>query len=144
LPPLNAISASGLTAGGGAYFTRLNMPVGKVREIIFTGRRFYAHELRDTGLCDYILPRDQVLGKSLEIAEVIAGKSFAALQAVKRCANAVLDLSFADAMKLTQEQTAHLTAGPDSKEGIKAFLEKRDPTYADGSGKPAFKTVSAS
>jgi hypothetical protein len=27
--------------------------------------------------------------------------------------------------------SAHLTSMPDSKEGIKAFLEKRDPKYAD-------------
>ena len=134
----------GLTAGGGAYFTRINMPAGKVREIIFTGRRFPATELKDTGLCDYLLPRDQVVPKSLEIAELIAAKSFTALQAVKRCANAVQDMTFADAMKFTQEEAARLTAGPDSKEGIKAFLEKRDPAYLSGSGDPSGKSVSQS
>lgn len=121
----------GLTAGGGVYYTRLNMPAGKVREIIFTGRRFYATELKDTGFCDYLLPRAQVLPKAMEIAELIAGKSLAALKAIKLCANAVQDLSYEDAMKLTQEQTARLTAGADAKEGIRAFLEKRQPTYAD-------------
>ena len=131
----------GLTAGGGAYFTRINMPAGKVRELIFTGRRFTAHELKDTGLCDYLLPRDAVVTKALEIAELIAAKSFSALQAVKKCANAVQDMNFADAMKFTQAETARLTAGPDSKEGIKAFLEKREPGYASGSGEPSFKNT---
>lgn len=132
----------GLTAGGGAYFNRVNMPMGKVREVIFTGRRFSALELKEVGFCDYVLPRGEVVEKSLEIATLIAGKSFAALQAVKQCANAVVDMSFADAMEYTQERTAQLTDDADSKEGINAFLERRDPRYAEDSGKPAFNAAS--
>ena len=47
----------GVMAAGGAFFTRLNMPVGKVREIVFTGRRFTAEELRNSGVFDYIVFR---------------------------------------------------------------------------------------
>lgn len=120
----------GLTSGGGAPFFRLNMPVGKIREIILTGRRFLAHELQDTGFFNYILPPADVLPKAMEIAAIIAGKSLPALQATKLCANAIENLSFAEGRALSQEYSARLTSGLDAKEGIRAFLEKRAPGYA--------------
>jgi enoyl-CoA hydratase/carnithine racemase len=49
----------GVLPGGGGFFTRIGMPQGKVREMTFTGRRFMAEELRNTGLLDYIVPKDQ-------------------------------------------------------------------------------------
>ncbi len=70
----------GVMAAGGAFFTRLNMPMGKVRELLFTGRRFAAGELRCTGVFDYIVPKREVMPKAMEIARVIAKKSLLALK----------------------------------------------------------------
>jgi enoyl-CoA hydratase len=120
----------GLTSGGGAPFLRLGMPAGKVRELIFTGRRFFAPELHDCGFIDYVTPPGGVMAKAMEIAEIIAAKSLPALQATKLCANAVERMDADAGRALAQEYSARLTAGSDSKEGIRAFLERRDPRYA--------------
>ncbi len=121
----------GVLAGGGSFFTRLNMPIGRIREMIYTGRRFMAEELRDTGFFNYIVPKDQVMPKALELAEVIAKKSLPALKANKLCNNASESMSWVEAYKLSQAESAKLTITADAKEGIRAFLEKRAPRYGD-------------
>jgi enoyl-CoA hydratase/carnithine racemase len=121
----------GVLAGGGSFFTRLNMPVGTIREMIYTGRRFPAPELQPTGFFNYIVPRPQVLPKALELAALIAQKSLPALKANKLCNNASESMSWTEAYKLSQAESAKLTIMGDAKEGIRAFLEKRAPEYRD-------------
>jgi enoyl-CoA hydratase/carnithine racemase len=122
----------GVLAGGGSFFTRLNMPTGRIREMIYTGRRFMAEELQQhSGFFNYVVPKDQVMPKAMELAGVIAGKSLAALKANKLCNNASESMSWTEAYKLSQSESAKLTITRDAKEGIRAFLEKRSPKYVD-------------
>lgn len=119
----------GLVAAGGIQLTRLNIPVGKVREMIYTARRFPVEELRATGFIDYIVDPDQVVSKAMEIARLIATKSLPALKANKICNNAVEGMPWKEGYKLSQEYSAKLTAGEDTQEGIRAFLEHRAANY---------------
>lgn len=119
----------GTTSGGGIAFNRLFMPVGRMREMLFTGRRFKTEELADSGFFNYIVPKADVLDKSIEIARNIAGKSLFALQATKISCNAVETLPRDEGRRLAQEYTARLTASQDGQEGIRSFLEKRGAVY---------------
>jgi enoyl-CoA hydratase/carnithine racemase len=121
----------GVVAAGGGFFMRLNMPQGLIREMIYTGRRFTAEEMRPSGFLNYIVPEDQVMTKSMEIAQLIAQKSLPALKANKIAINEGENLSWEEAYHRTNKASAELTAGKDSKEGIRAFLEKRKPVYSD-------------
>jgi enoyl-CoA hydratase/carnithine racemase len=121
----------GVLAGGGAFLARIGVPPGTIREMMYTGRRFTADELRHSGMFNYVVGRDQVMPKALEIAETIAKKSLPALKANKLCTNATESMSWTDGYKLTQEYSARLTITRDAKEGIRAFLEKREPKYTD-------------
>lgn len=119
----------GTASGGGAAFTRLNMPVGKMRELLFTGSRFKTEELADTGFFNYIVPKSEVLDRSLELARLMAGKSLGAIRATKICCNAVERMAALEGRAFAQEYSAQLTSSPDGQEGILAFLEKRVPNY---------------
>jgi enoyl-CoA hydratase len=122
----------GVLANGGGFFFRLRMPQGFIREMILTGRRFMAEELRYANVFNYILPKDEVLPKALEIAHLMARKSLPALKANKAAVNiGETQTYWLETYKMTQQTSATLTAGADAKEGIKAFLEKRDPVYVD-------------
>lgn len=121
----------GVLAGGGAFLSRIGVPPGKIREMMYTGARFTAEDLRDTGMFNYVMPRDQVMPKAMELARIIAGKSLPALKANKICTNQTESMSWTDAYHLTQEHSANLTITKDAKEGIRAFLEKRKPRYVD-------------
>ena len=122
----------GVLAGGGSFLTRLNMPAAKIREMIYTGRRFTAEELQEnSGFFNYVVPKDQVMPKALELAGVIARKSLGALKANKLCNNASESMAWTEAYKVSQAESAKLTITKDAKEGIRAFLEKRKPSYKD-------------
>ncbi len=121
----------GVVAGGGCFFSRLSMPDAFVREMMYTGRRFSTHEVARTGFFNYVVPRNEVVSKALELAHAIAGKSLPALVATKLSAIAAETMSWMDAYVASQEHAAQLTGLDDSKEGIRAFLEKRQPNYAD-------------
>ena len=113
-------------------FFRLRMPQGFIREMIFTGRRFMAEELRDACVFNRIVPKDEVLPTAIEIARLMAKKSLPALKANKAAINVGETQTYwLDTYKMTQQTSANLTTGADAKEGIKAFLEKRNPVYVD-------------
>jgi enoyl-CoA hydratase/carnithine racemase len=121
----------GVMAAGGSFFTRINMPAGKVREMVLTGRRFTAEELRDTGVFNYVVPKAEVMPKAMEIARIIAKKSLPALKFNKTTMNLAETMPWQSAYSMTVPISAHLTSMPDSKEGIRSFLEKREPDYSE-------------
>ena len=121
----------GIISGCGFFF-RLRVPQGMLREMIFTGRRYTAEELRSTGIFNQIVAKDQVLSKALEVAHVIARKSLPALKANKTALNAgEMRTNWMETYLMTQKISAELTVGLDAKEGVQAFLERRKPTYLD-------------
>lgn len=122
----------GLVAGGAGLFAHLNMPEAKVREMLFTGSRFTADELSETGFFNYIIPRGLVLSRALELANVIAAKSLPALRARKIASSRLQGRNWQDAYLDAQDHSARLTEGIDGGEGVNAFLEGRTPTYRDG------------
>lgn len=112
-------------------FQRVGFPNAKAREMIYTARRFTAAEIEPTGFFNYLVPKDRVLPRALEIAAEIAGRSLPALKAAKICNNAAESMTWDEAYVMSQKYSAELTAGSDSKEGIRAFLEQRQPAYQD-------------
>ncbi|AZQ68327.1 enoyl-CoA hydratase/isomerase family protein [Silicimonas algicola] len=119
----------GLTGGAGSYLNRLNLPVPIIREIILTGRKFSAAELKEHGFVNYVLPKDAVLPKAIELAEIIARKSAATITAIKRGANNIDKVGWDQGRTDAHQASEQLVTGPDYKEAINAFLEKREPKF---------------
>jgi len=122
----------GVLANGGGFFFRLRMPQGMIREMIYTGRRYSAEELRLTGIFNQIVPKQDVVPKAMEIARSMAAKSLPALKANKAAINVgETQTSWLETYKMGQTTSARLTVSADAKEGIRAFLDKREPVYLD-------------
>jgi enoyl-CoA hydratase/carnithine racemase len=121
----------GLVAGGAGLMAMLKMPEAKVREMLFTGRKFTALELEPTGFFNYVVPRDQVLPKALELASLIARKSLPAIRARKLASVALEGRTWMEAYLDAQALSARLVAGEDSREGVLAFLEHRTPKFVE-------------
>ena len=122
----------GLVAGGAGLLALLKMPEAKVREMLFTGRKFTAQELEPTGFFNYVVARDEVLPKALELASLIAKKSLPAVRARKMASVALEGRTWMEAYLDAQALSASLVAGEDSGEGVRAFLEHRKPRFVDG------------
>ena len=121
----------GLVAGGGGVFAMLKMPEAKVREMLFTAARFSARELEPTGFFNYVVPRDQVVPRAMELATTIAAKSLPAVRARKLASIAIEGRGWMDAYLDAQALSARMAAGTDGGEGVRAFLEHRAPKYLD-------------
>jgi enoyl-CoA hydratase/carnithine racemase len=121
----------GLVAGGAGLFALLGMPEAKIREMLFTGAGFTARELEPTGFFNHVVPRADVMPRTLALARQIAAKSLPALRARKIASVKLEGRSWTDAYLDAQALSGELTAGRDGAEGVRAFLEGRDPRYQD-------------
>jgi len=121
----------GLVGGGAGLFGMLKMPEAKIREMLFTGRRFTARELEPSGFFNYVVAREQVMATAMELAHSIAKKSLPAIRARKRASVALEGLTWMEAYLSAQGLSAELVANADSGEGVSAFLEHRDPRLID-------------
>ena len=121
----------GLVAGGGGLFSHLKMPEGFLRELLYTGRRFSAEEMRSAAFLNYVVPRSAVLPKALEIATTISQKSLPALKARKQVLLQMEGMSWFESYILAQRSSGDLVDNQDSSEGVSAFLEGRKPRLVD-------------
>ncbi len=121
----------GLVPGEGGLLASLRMPQGIVREMLFTGRRFGADEMRAAGYLNAVVPRAEVAAKAEELAAMMATKSLPALRATKRTQVAIEGMDWAEAYLLAQEASGELVGGADAAEGVAAFLEGRAPRLRD-------------
>jgi enoyl-CoA hydratase len=88
----------------------------------------------DAALCDLVsrvVPAGHALAEAIDLAEVIASRSPAVVQAVKSGFNLGLREGTLRAERYEAETALILHRGADAREGIAAFLEKRAPRFAD-------------
>ena len=116
---------------GGAT-VKLVQQVGHVHamELLLTGRLIDAPEAARIGLVNRVVPADALMPWALQTAELIAGNSPAAVQAVKQQISATIAEHALSREALDQALGDRVRASAHFKEGISAFLEKRPPNYS--------------
>jgi enoyl-CoA hydratase len=112
--------------GGTQRLARL-CGLGFAKELILTGRLVEADEALSRGLVDGV--HDPVLDKALETARLLATKSPVAIAAAKRAINHALQGDHVANLELEYTEFGGLFASEDAKEGLTAFIEKREPTF---------------
>jgi enoyl-CoA hydratase len=98
-------------------------------EWIYTGEVYSAQQAQTLGLVREVLPADLVLARAQEVARKIASRGPLAVRAAKRALVGGAALAPQDASDLERRTFADLFAGTDAHEGMRAFLEKRDPNF---------------
>jgi enoyl-CoA hydratase len=114
--------------GGSQRIARVS-GIGFAKELILTGRAVDAEEARARGLVNAVFEPGELMAKTMETARTLAAKSPVALAHAKEAAN--LALQGGQDTNLTQEASffALLFSTDDAKEGMAAFIEKREPRF---------------
>jgi enoyl-CoA hydratase len=110
---------------------RLTRALGKAKamEMCLTGRLMDAPEAERAGLVARIFPVDSLVSETLKVAQEIAGKSLTATLMAKESINRVFETSLSEGVRFERRIFHSVFATADQKEGMKAFVEKRDAIF---------------
>jgi enoyl-CoA hydratase/carnithine racemase len=103
----------------------------KALELLLYGNLLKAEEAMSLGLINKIVPKDELETKALEWAEELARKSPIAVSIAKTGFYASEDMNYEAQFAYMNEAFARLCTTDDAKEGVKAFLEKRNPVWQE-------------
>lgn len=114
-----------------AGFARLVQLVGRehAAELLFTGRVIDAAEAHALRLVSRVVPHEELLESALAVARSIAENPPLAVQALKRGLRTALDPDWDELGRWVSTTLGELFATEDHREGVAAFLEKREPRY---------------
>ncbi len=98
-------------------------------EILLTGEQFSAADALRIGVINKVVPARDVMGEARRYAAIICQNGPLAVQAVKRSVLATSGLPTAEALEKELEIGIPVAMSEDSREGTKAFKEKRKPVF---------------
>src|SRR5690606_283538 len=122
----------GIMAGIGGT-QRLTRLVGKSKamDMNLTGRFMDAAEAERAGLVSRVVPLARLLDEARAAAGKIASKSALSITLAKESVNRALEVPLAEGLLFERRLFHSLFATEDQKEGMAAFLEKREPQFRD-------------
>lgn len=116
--------------GGTQRLARLVGP-SKAREIILSGDMLTAQEAFRIGLVDRLVPDGELLRQAMGLAKKIGTKSALAISYTQEAIGDGLEKSLEAGLDLEARLFARMVETEDMKEGLRAFLEKRQPKFQD-------------
>jgi enoyl-CoA hydratase/carnithine racemase len=90
-----------------------------------------AQEAKALGLVNKVVPEGEVLKQAVGLAKKIASKGGAAIAAALRAVQEGYEKPIAEGLALESKLFGALCQTEDMKEGVSAFLEKRQPKFKD-------------
>lgn len=112
---------------GGHYFLQRRLGSHRAAELVFTGRMLSGREAAALGLINEAVAPDKIASRTAELASLIASGPTAAFRATKQILSE--DRSFAEVLELEAHYQRDITRGPDGREGLAAFRERRNPSF---------------
>ena len=103
--------------------------IGYAKELILTGRMIDATEALERGLVQHVYPAAELMPAALELAQTMAAKSPVALYYAKEATNRSLHGDIGGNLVHEVDLYSLMFSTEDAREGLNAFVEKRDPTF---------------
>ncbi|CTQ33458.1 enoyl-CoA hydratase-related protein [Jannaschia rubra] len=122
----------GVIAGIGGT-QRLTRAVGKAKsmDMHLTGRFMDAAEAEKAGLVSRVVPAKKLMDEAMGAAGKIAEKSMVTVTAIKEAVNQSQEVGLSDGLLFEKRMFHALFNTEDRVEGMKAFVEKREPQFRD-------------
>jgi enoyl-CoA hydratase len=113
--------AAGLVAAVGAP---------RARRLLMLAERLGPDQLAEAGLVSEVVPDGRLDARAEELVALLASRSPASIAAAKRAVQRCEPRPWNDLVREDMAEFRQLWNGPDMREGIQAFTERRDPRYA--------------
>jgi enoyl-CoA hydratase/carnithine racemase len=124
-------TGAGLVPRGGGT-QRLPRAVGRAQalRLLLTGERIDAAEALRIGLVSEVVPDGEELAAATAVATAIASRGPLATRFAKEAIRRGVELPLEEALRLELELTVLLQTTADRAEGVRAFVERRDPEFS--------------
>lgn len=120
----------GITPGfSGTQRLPRRIGASKAKELIFSGNVIGAEQAESIGLVDHVYAPDDLMAEAKKMAESFAKNASIAVKLSKAAINRGLQMDIDDGIMLENELFGMCFATEDQKEGMSAFLEKRDANF---------------
>jgi 2-(1,2-epoxy-1,2-dihydrophenyl)acetyl-CoA isomerase len=115
---------------GGTYFMTQLIGASKAKELYFLSDRIDAKEAERLGLVNKVVPAAALEEETLALAKRLANGATLAYRYMKENINrAATGASLGDCLDLEATHHQHTGLTEDHREAVKAFIEKREPTF---------------
>ena len=114
---------------GSSYFLSRVVGIGKACELVFTGRMIDATEAREIGLVNQVVPHDELLETTYEMASDIIKAAPLATRISKVGLYQGMNADLKTQLRWEALALGYLRGTEDAKEAARAFMEKRDPIF---------------
>ena len=114
---------------GGQYLLLQHMGVAKTMDFLMRKKIVDAREAESLGLVNKVVPDDHLVAEAKSLALELAEGPQVSQRLLKRSIYHSAELSFEQALEDIASKTAVSDHHPDTKEGVKAFFEKRKPRF---------------
>ncbi len=115
-------------AGGTQRLPRL-IGEGKAKELMYTGELISAEEALAIGLVNRVVAPEALMDEAMAMARKIAKQPPLAVSFIKRAVNTGMQVGLDSGMQFERFAAAMIVDSEDRKEGMRAFVEKREPVF---------------
>lgn len=110
-------------------YLRTQIGEKRSRDLLLTGRLLNAAEAEALGLVTRIVAEPELIHEARALAQKLLRNSPAAMEATKRLLNRFADRTLPDDVERAVQANVQARSTEDFREGVRAFLEKRDPRW---------------
>ena len=121
---------------GATYFLPRLVGPAKALELFWTAEVLDADECLRLGLFNRVVPHGTLEQTTRDFARMLAGKPIEPIARAKRAVYASLDRSLSEMLDYELEAQLACFRTADAREGIRAFVEKRTPTFTSTAARP--------